>query len=95
MFRMRDGNRCETSVLLHIFLDHIIYSEKASCCQTYSVWTLLEMSALKRQTEMGPEEAARKEKVQEVRENKSCRKHDEYCFCKDEIKRLAVLADGY
>lgn len=28
----------------------------------------------------------------EVMENKSCRKYDGYCFCKDKIKFLAFLA---
>lgn len=46
----------------------------------------------RRKRSLSLEGAARKENVQEVRENKPDRKHDEYCLCMDKDKFSAFQA---
>ena len=46
----------------------------------------MEVMRIRTKSRLSHEEAARNEKIQQVRENKSGRKHDEDCFWKDKMK---------
>ena len=52
----------------------------------------MEIMRIRSKRRLSHEEAARNGKIEEVRDNQSRRKHDEYSFSKDKIKFLAFLA---